>query len=142
MTPGTGTRPGTNSGIGIRSGTGTRPGPGIGMWNGTRTWIPGSQSASTVDSIPFPQVDLYDVTTSPENKVRWRRHSSGGSDEGEEEGDDGEEGGEEEGEEGGERVRREGEDKFDENLVLNISSTASISTNTTSSSVYGSMLHR
>jgi hypothetical protein len=133
MTPGTGTRHGTNSGIG---GTGTRP--GIGIWNGTRTWIPGSQSASTVDSIPFPQVDLYDVTTSPENKVRWRRHSSGGSDEEEEE-EEGEEGGEEE---GGERGRREGEDKFDENLVLNISSTASISTNTTSSSVYGSMLHR
>jgi hypothetical protein len=131
MTPGTGTRHGTNSGIG---GTGTRP--GIGIWNGTRTWIPGSQSASTVDSIPFPQVDLYDVTTSPENKVRWRRHSSGGSDEEEEE-EEGEEGGEEE-----DTARIEPEDKLDENLVLNISSTASISTNTTSSSVYGSMLHR
>ena len=138
MTPGTGTRPGTNSGIGARSGTGTRP--GIGIWNGTRTWIPGSQSASTVDSIPFPQVDFNDVTTSPENKVRWRRHSSGGSDEGDE-GEEGE-GGEEEGEEEGEIGRREGDDIFDENLVLNISSTASISTNTTSSSVYGSMLHR
>ena len=100
-----------------------------------------------MDSIPFPQVDLFDVTNSPENKVRWRGHDSVGSE------DDNDEGGEKGG--GGKGIRREGEegrekegkgkesdDKFEQSVVMNISCSASLSTNTTSSSVYGSMLNR
>ena len=142
MTQGTRTRLGPDSGISTisgneSSGSGPRLGTGFGIWNGTRTWIPGSHSASTMDSIPFPQVDLFDVTNSPENKVRWRGHDSVGSE------DDNDEGG---GEGGGGRGRggegKESDDKFEQSVVMNISCTASLSTNTTSSSVYGSMLNR
>ena len=82
-----------------------------------------------MDSIPFPQVDLFDVSNSPENKVRWRGHSSKGSDDNNDNEDVDEGVG-------------AGDDKFEENVVMNISCSASLSTNTTSSSIYGSMLHR
>ena len=143
ITQGTRTRLGPDSGIGTisgneSSGSGPRTGTGIGIWNGSRTWIPGSQSASTMDSIPFPQVDLFDITNSPENKVRWRGNDSVGSEDDNDEGKGVERGGG--GKERGEG--RESDDKFDQSVVMNISCSASLSTNTTSSSVYGSMLNR
>ena len=87
-----------------------------------------------MDSIPFPQVDLLDVTTSPLNKVRWGGHSSAGSDDNNEDNDD-----DNNDDDGG---GGEDDDKFEDNVIMNISCSASLSTNTTSSSVYGSMLHR
>ena len=145
ITQGTKTRLGPDSGIGTisgneSSGSGPRSGTGVGIWNGTRTWIPGSHSASTMDSIPFPQVDLYDITNSPENKVRWRGNDSVGSGDGNDEGEEGKGGGRGGKGRGGEG--RESDDKFERSVVMNISCSASLSTNTTSSSVYGSMLNR